>query len=492
MNPDAPLRFEFFPSEDDAARKNGWGSGTLYVLGKPYWYANSDAESKPIEWTWVDFLEHVASNWGALVFEQSYPYRWLNDVAHPGDVWSVAERRWARLGEEIAEAEEPLLLSFERSHNLASAWKGLSLPSLTLMRNGNVCWICVDGRVPIRAPFEECRAALLTICDTLAESFEDSDNPRVANSINRWRDRGVRSRDGFFRSVTGMSQELLTAVQRGADPFEFWGVAANDSWADGLVEEGHLLAAARMTAGTFESATIRRVLDAIRVVPSGDLDALDRVSAKARRHLQRKPAQFAFFEGYAAAEFVRETLRRDRAARFDIEAVFRELNITVSPLPLGTETIDAVAVWGSRGPCVILNVDRQHTSPERTRMTLAHELGHLVLDRAGGLPFCEVLGGAVDEFMERRANAFAAELLLPRSIVEHMRLTWRGSIGDFVAALKHDFAVSKSVACAQIYNSRVFASLDRQEQSFVESRLQLLDAIGSRHAIKVQPAGDVM
>lgn len=492
MNPDSPMRFEFLPSEDEAARMNGWGEGILYVLGVPYWYSNSDDQPQPIEWTWVDLLEHVASNWGALVFEQSYPYSWLNDVAHPGDVWSVAERRWARLGEELAEAEEAKLLAFERRHNLASAWKGLSLPSLTLMRNGRVCWICADGQAPIRAPFEECQAALVSICDTLAQSFESSTNLRIKSAINRWRDRGVGAREDFFRSVTGMSQESLIAVQGDADPFEFWGVAANDSWADGLVEEGPLLAAARMTTGIHDSATIRRVLDAIRAVPPGKLDALDRISAETCEYLQRMPAQFAFSGGYVAAEFVRDALGGDRPVRFEIEALFEELGISVITQHLGAETIDAVAVWGARGPCVILNADRQHISPERTRMTLAHELGHLVLDRVGGLPFCEVLGGAIDYFMERRANAFAAELLLPRGIVESMRNTVEGSISDFVTALKQRFGVSKAVARAQIYNSRVFAGLNGEEQRFLEIRLRRIDTFGSQDAIKVQPTGGIM
>ncbi len=492
MSPDSPIHFEFFPSEDPAARRDGWGSGMLYVLGAPYWYSNSDIQPRPIDWTWVDLLEHVASNWVSLIYEQSYPYPWLGDVTHPGDVWNVAERRWARLGDEIAEAEEGVLLAFERRHNLASAWKGLSLPSITLVRNGAVCWICADGRPPIRASFEQCRTALVSICDTLAKSFAESLNPRVSSAVSRWRDRGVSSRDAFFRSVTGMSESLLAAVQGDEDPFNFWGVADNDSWVNGTVEEGPLLAAARMTAGILEPATIRRVLDAIRGVEKGRLDALDSISAKARQHLQRAPAQFAFSSGYAAAEFVREALHRDRAISFEIETVFAELGIAVIPMRLGTESIDAVAVWGGRGPSVILNLDRQHTSLERTRMTLAHELGHLMLDRAGGLPFCEVLGGAVDDFMERRANAFAAELLLPRIVVEQARTTFKGSIGDFIAALKHDFGVSKSVACAQIYNSRFFPRLDRREQSLVESRLRLIDEIDSRHSIKVQPVGDVM
>ncbi|WP_233237980.1 hypothetical protein [Bordetella sp. LUAb4] len=190
MSPDCPLRFDFVPSDDDVARNNGWGHGSLYVLGVPYWYANNNAQPEPIEWTWVDFLEYVAANWGALAFEQSYPFPWLNEAAHPGDVWNVAERRWARLGEDIADAEELAVLAFERRHNLASAWKGLSLPSLTLMRNGKMCWVYADGLPPLIVPFDECRRALVSICETLAQCFEGSSNSGVANAVDSWRNRG--------------------------------------------------------------------------------------------------------------------------------------------------------------------------------------------------------------------------------------------------------------------------------------------------------------
>ena len=82
---------------------------------------------------------------------------------------------------------------------------------------------------------------------------------------------------------------------------------------------------------------------------------------------------------------------------------------------------------------------------------------------------------------------------MERQVEENKIVSWKGyPIGDFVAALKQDFGVSKSVACAQIYNSPVFPRLDRQDQLFLESRLQHVDAIGSRHAIKVQSAGDIM
>jgi hypothetical protein len=42
---------------------------------------------------------------------------------------------------------------------------------------------------------------------------------------------------------------------------------------------------------------------------------------------------------------------------------------------------------------------------------------------------------------------------------------------DFLTLLRHEFGVSKDVACAQIHNSKVFAELKRSEQDFVLTRL---------------------
>lgn len=487
MNPKSPLCFDFSPSADDAKRKDGWGTGSLSILGTPYWFSNNESDPQSIEWTWIDLLEYVAENWTSLIFEQSYPYPWLKDVSHPGNIWEVAEKRWAKLGEDIAEEEEGILLKFERRHNLAYAWKGLSLPSIIFFRNGGVCWICADGRIPIRASFEECRASLLEVCEKIATSFEDSENPRVAGAIKRWHNRVSAAKENFFRVATGFSSQMIEAVQGDADSFDFWCVASNDAqWAAGLVNEGPLLAAARMTAGLGDITLTKRLLAKIREIPCGELQKLNEISLKACRYLQGKESDFAFHNGYVVAEFVREELRKDRPKRFEISEVLGAFGIKVHNINLETEKIDAIAVWGSRKPSVILNSSRGHAEiSERTRMTLAHEFAHLLLDRKGGLPFCEVLGGEVDDFIERRANAFAAELLLPRAIVEKSHTLYKGGIGGFVSALKHDYGVSKSVACAQIFNSRVFENLEHSEQEYVKKRLQGAERYGLNIAVKV-------
>jgi Zn-dependent peptidase ImmA (M78 family) len=98
---------------------------------------------------------------------------------------------------------------------------------------------------------------------------------------------------------------------------------------------------------------------------------------------------------------------------------------------------------------VVLNA----AEPEpRRRFTLAHEVGHWV---------CQVLEGhraplycrdvdvseAADRQLEREANVFAAELLMPEPAV---RSAWAGSIADCAAS----FGVSDEAMHWRLYNLR--------------------------------------
>ena len=81
--------------------------------------------------------------------------------------------------------------------------------------------------------------------------------------------------------------------------------------------------------------------------------------------------------------------------------------------------LDALSCWSNaHGPLILLNVGegRRCSHEYGRRFTLGHEICHLLTDRAHALGLVEVLGGGMPNFVERRANAFAAELLLPRQL----------------------------------------------------------------------------
>jgi Zn-dependent peptidase ImmA (M78 family) len=100
-------------------------------------------------------------------------------------------------------------------------------------------------------------------------------------------------------------------------------------------------------------------------------------------------------------------------------------------------------------------------APTRQRFTIAHEIGHLILHR-GQPVFVDrfVLvnwraGGSGRE--EREANAFAAELLMPRTLIEteiDRALSRRGSItpNQLVAELSRRFQVSAEAMSYRLSN----------------------------------------
>ena len=86
--------------------------------------------------------------------------------------------------------------------------------------------------------------------------------------------------------------------------------------------------------------------------------------------------------------------------------------------------------------------------------TLAHELCHILVDRTDALPLGEVMNGNVPRWYEQRANAFAAELLLPRSEAEQA-VAHATDIETCVKELSQQFAVSWELAAWQIRNSKI-------------------------------------
>jgi Zn-dependent peptidase ImmA (M78 family) len=89
----------------------------------------------------------------------------------------------------------------------------------------------------------------------------------------------------------------------------------------------------------------------------------------------------------------------------------------------------------------------------RRRFTLAHEVGHWVcqvLEGRGAPVMCraDVVGVGEGKALEREANVFAAELLMPEELV---RERFDGVV-ETAAAM---FRVSEEAICWRLYNLRL-------------------------------------
>jgi Zn-dependent peptidase ImmA (M78 family) len=105
----------------------------------------------------------------------------------------------------------------------------------------------------------------------------------------------------------------------------------------------------------------------------------------------------------------------------DLEAVLLpSLGIAVRDLTLESSEIDGMAVFSpGKTPLVGVNLTGKSSStPWGRRMTLAHELCHLLYDLSDQMSVGILSNPWAPDLLEKRANAFAAMLMMPREALE--------------------------------------------------------------------------
>ncbi|MGW0250121.1 helix-turn-helix domain-containing protein [Nocardia goodfellowii] len=107
-----------------------------------------------------------------------------------------------------------------------------------------------------------------------------------------------------------------------------------------------------------------------------------------------------------AARLVRAQWRMPIGSVRNLTRWMESAGVLVIEEDFGTHRIDGMSQWASDHPVVVVNVTQ---TPDRRRWTLAHELGHLVLHSVYAVD---------DRDMERQADEFASEFLMPAHIIE--------------------------------------------------------------------------
>ncbi len=225
-----------------------------------------------------------------------------------------------------------------------------------------------------------------------------------------------------------------------------------------LSHMSEILAAARMRPVGLNSEDLQLIFDRIESTPYTPSPALDELSSRLiyERTYSLRPGEVAFESGYAIACWLREQLNETSAV--NPLKILNTWGIKVTHVTLWTNSIDAVGYWGPRhGPGIVVNNNGIHSQFRAgRRATLAHEICHLLVDRKGALPLVDVFGGQVDEEVEKRARAFAAELLLPQSIAYQRLMSTDGSLHEVFQAtgeMMSEFGVSSYVAGHQCRNA---------------------------------------
>lgn len=132
------------------------------------------------------------------------------------------------------------------------------------------------------------------------------------------------------------------------------------------------------------------------------------------------PSRAPYLPGQQLALELIDELDWDLASGWvDIRAIVARLGIHIEEVALDTDSIRGVALAGDGlRPTILVNLTSfYNTSEEGKRFTIAHELCHILYDRSFARRVAVTSGQWAPPGVEKRANAFAAMLLMPSSLV---------------------------------------------------------------------------
>jgi len=444
-----PAKFGFewvFDSTHELANL-AWGRLAVSINGESLW---QDNDNQPIEWTWLDLVEWVGSCWKYICYETKFPYGL--SPSHPKQL-DLA--RWIKAQGFDFDSIEDEIFQFQARHDLSYAMKGIHLPSVWFIPEGGLVRIhAQQDNLVVWLTLFDFQEILTKLVESILMASKADNSGRHVLAQSNWHKREPDT-DTKIRISTGLTLDEISTLA---------GTLPNDE----------IMAAARLSVAL--PLEVRRELFAnILAVDHRPTVALDELSEQAEDILFALHDKPPHEQGYRMALWLRKSLGVSDTV--DPEEVIKSWGVEVKTVELADDRVDAVACWGpDHGPAVILNTRGKHVrSIPARRATLAHEIAHLLIDRGATLPFAEVLGGNVPDYIEKRARAFAAEFLMPREIVDQVLL----SALDFTEGakqLRRNFRVSNELLGWQILNGQGKSRLSEQDLAKVQKWTRIVQS----------------
>ena len=449
------LRIEFVPNLDPGfatpEEDLSWGRMQIWVAGRNLCeHVDRGEVRKAVEWYLLPALEWLAESWDFLLHEQRPP------VSNSGDAgWqSLAEthrpERFERAGgwDVVADAAHTL---WTTHHCLRTARVGGLFPDVVIRRWRDEIEFSWGESAQAGAPdgfrflhglgmarvnpdqvAKPLHELLRQAVEALVEEQPNSSRllalrEQVAGIQNTGRQRsrtallaGLGSRpDDWFRRWDELRQKL--EIQCGA--FQ----ESLKRWFE--PEEGNLLCvagsceAALMFGSASPTLNENDVLTiATHLVKSSGKRPSAKWSALASHPQPLRTGESPWTDGYHLAQLWREKarIRYKRGGAVDVEEHLERLGVAVTDIELGDAATSGLAVLPEQGaPQIFVNRrDPRCEFPSGKRFTLAHELCHLLHDRTHGRNLATMSGPWAPRELEKRANAFAAALLMPPDLLK--------------------------------------------------------------------------
>lgn len=465
------------PPEGDPAAAATWTAMRMHVAGRNV-FRNVRRDDRQVSdhvyWPAIGLARWFVRSWNALFHSDSWgrtPLLFRNSRDYA-----------AWLDEQLAEdldAPDAKLDERDRfvsTHSLRAAAGGAAFPDLWFARDGAIMSIAwhdsMDGDiyftlsrgeadVPARDVADAIRGFVEWVRDTLAREHagDVSKDLGMLDDWLRWFSTPQAAIEGIL-SETSLLDDRWRKVASLAgvsdsSPLELLGLNP-EALAQGTLagsECSTIAMAFRCSAPVLSDPDLVAlrsfILDADR-----DESAFAKLEQLSRRVLQPLTNLPDFTRGYRLAREVRRVLGNEEDY-LDIDELLRGLGIRVLALHLSDPELDGGCVCdATHGPVVFVNSHSSRASaPWGRRVVLAHELCHLLFDRDFGVGLGIVSGPWAPPRIERTANAFAIELLLPLAgIVHEVGRAWESLTDPKVERLMDKYGLGITAVTEHVRN----------------------------------------
>ena len=464
------------PPEGDPASAATWTAMRMYVAGRNL-FRNIQREAREVSddlhWPAIGVARWFVRSWPALFHTSAWSRPALCRNAR-----DLAGLMDDALAEDFEAPDSDLVArdTFVASHSLRAAAAGGAFPDVWLSRDGPVVSVAwndsMDGDiyftlsrgeedVPAAEFAEAVKAFVGWVRDQLRSRCPDRAKGDL-ELLEGWLDRFDQPEAAVqgILDETGLASErwrrLASLAGLGTDsPVELLGLgsAALDAGTLADARSSPIALAFRCTSPALSDEDLVDLRRAILGVPRSR-SGFTRVQALADCLAVPAAANVDYVRGYRLARELRRALG-NVGSRLDIEPLMDSLDIPVLDLPLSHRDLDGGCICDDdHGPAIFVNPGSWRASSAwGRRVVLAHELCHLLFDRDEAVGLAVISGPWAPPRIERTANAFAIELLLPLAgIMDRVGRAWERMTDSDVRILMDEFGLGLTAVTEHVRN----------------------------------------
>lgn len=457
------------PVEDDPAAVATWARIRIWAAGQnltAHTRTDISRTYDSLHWPAAFLARWILHTWPAFWERAGSPL--------PNGLVSAArvcERLDARIANDPEGIDDDFIDerdAFVASHTLLAAAAGGVMPPIYLLKDGDavfVDWVEAPGSSDVlfharpgslRVRADHFLNTIREFMGWCSERVRESAS-RLSKEIDSWLarlDKPAAAESILFGYLWPWGARA-PAAKHSLTPPRMLNLPRNWRQSGALMDPGQFSAAVlfRALSPVVGEQDIKKLWTRLRKCPA---------NPQAAKHIEARfgdvslePGVPPYDQGYSLAEQARKRLGNlDQPV--DVEAFVQSLGVQVHDEELSNDSIDAATVWDdSHGPVIVVNKIERHAAPWARRMTLAHELCHVLFDKRKSVPLMIASTAWAPPEIEQRANAFAAEFLLPREgilrVARSLHLLWHDEEA-VQKQLMDEFEVGATVCLHQVQN----------------------------------------